>query len=751
MNPKTRAQRALALTALGSLLALGLPVASMATPASAAQASAVPTSATAVDLPANGWQEVVSKNSGKCVDVYAASTDNGSTVQQYSCNSTTAQQWQFTGVSDGFVQVQTRNDSSKVWDVKDRSAANGGLVQIYAASGTPGTNQQWKPIQETDGSFHFINRNSNKCLDVPNASVDDGVQLQQYDCNSSAAQSFSVRPIGGTPPNSSNPDLGPNVKIFTPAMSSSSIQTTLNSVFSRQEQNQFGNERDALLFAPGSYNVDANVGFYTQVAGLGLSPDDVNINGAVHAEADWFQGNATQNFWRSAENLSVTPKNGADRWAVSQAAPYRRMHVRGDLLLDDGGWSSGGWISDTKVDGQIKSGSQQQFITRNSEMGSWNGSNWNMVFVGDKGAPANSFPNPPYTSVAQSPVLKEKPFLYLDKQGSYQVFVPALQKNSSGTTWASGNQQGSSISIDKFYIVKPGASAADINGALSQGKNLLVTPGVYHLNQSLNINNANTVVLGLGIATFVADNGVTAIKVADVDGVNVAGLLIEAGTTNSNLLMEVGPAGSATDHSANPTTMHDVFFRIGGHQVGKATRSLDVNSNNVIGDHMWLWRADHSDADGVVGWDKNTADRGLTVNGNNVTMYGLFVEHYQGYQTMWLGENGRTYFYQNEMPYDVPSNAAWRQGGPQGYAAYKVVNAVKSHEVWGAGSYCFFSSNDQVVNDHAFEVPDTPGVKFHNMVTISLGGKGTISHVINNSGGAVRNGHTQENLVNYGG
>jgi hypothetical protein len=95
---------------------------------------------------------------------------------------------------------------------------------------------------------------------------------------------------------------------------------------------------------------------HTQVAGLGLSPDSVTINGAVHVEADWFQGNATQNFWRSAENLSVNPGGGTDRWAVSQAAPHRRIHLRGNLQLDDGGWSSGGLLADVKVDGQVRSG-----------------------------------------------------------------------------------------------------------------------------------------------------------------------------------------------------------------------------------------------------------------------------------------------------------------------------------------------------------------------------------------------------------
>jgi hypothetical protein len=422
------------------------------------------------------------------------------------------------------------------------------------------------------------------------------------------------------------------------------------------------------------------------------------------------------------------------------------MHVRGNLALDDGGWSSGGWISDTKIDGQVRSGSQQQWLSRNSQFGSWAGSNWNMVFVGVNGAPANSFPSPPYTTVGQAPVIREKPFLYIDNAGAYKVFVPALKTNAAGTTWANGTAAGTSLPIDQFYIAKPGATAADMNAALAAGKNLLITPGVYHVNDTIRVTRPDTVVLGMGLATIIPDNGVTAMNVADVDGVKVAGLLIDAGPTNSNTLMQVGPAGSAADHSANPTSLHDVFFRVGGAAVGKATQSLVVNSSNVIGDHMWIWRADHSNG---VGWNVNTADTGLIVNGNNVTMYGLFVEHYQKYQTIWNGNGGRTYFYQNEMPYDPPNQAAWMNGSTQGYAAYKVGNSVTSHEAWGLGSYCYFNVNPAVVAAHAFEVPNTPGVKFHDMVTVSLGGTGTISHVINDSGAAVNSGHQVTDLVSY--
>ncbi|WP_308298925.1 coagulation factor 5/8 type domain-containing protein [Streptomyces sp. GESEQ-35] len=542
-------------------------------------------------------------------------------------------------------------------------------------------------------------------------------------------------------------DLGPNVEVFDPSMSSSTIQSRLDEIFQQQETNQFGSERHAVMFKPGTYDADVNVGFYTQVLGLGESPDSVTINGAVHVEADWFPPqNATQNFWRGAENLSVNPTGGTDRWAVSQASAYRRMHVRGNLELSDGGWSSGGFMADTKIDGQVNSGSQQQWLTRNSQLGSWTGSNWNMVFVGSQGVPGDSFPNPPYTTVNETPTVREKPFLYVDDAGTYQVFVPSLRADSSATTWANGNAAGTSLGLDQFYVVKPGATAEQINAALAEGKNLLVTPGVYHLDQTLKVTRPDTVVLGLGLATFIPDNGITAMTVADVDGVKLAGVLFDAGTTNSKTLVEIGESGASTDHAANPTSLHDVYFRVGGAAVGKATTSLVVNSDDVIGDHMWIWRGDHGTG---IGWDSNTADTGLIVNGDDVTMYGLFVEHYQKHQTIWNGNGGRTYFYQNEMPYDPPNQSAWMNGSTQGYAAYKVADSVTSHQAYGLGSYCFFNVNSSVTAEHAFEVPDNPNVRFQNMVTVSLGGTGTIRHVINDQGGPSNSSTNVANLVSY--
>jgi chitodextrinase len=546
--------------------------------------------------------------------------------------------------------------------------------------------------------------------------------------------------------------FGPNVHIYDPSMSSASIQSDADSIYSTQETNQFGIQRYAMLFKPGAYNVSVKVGFYTQVSGLGQNPDDVNINGGVNADAKWMNANATLNFWRSIENFAVTPStpstsqiaSGIMQWAVSQAAPMRRVHVKGSMYLFDfdpswnAGWGSGGYMSDSKIDSFVLPASQQQWFNRNNQYTEWKNGVWNMVFVGDATPPAGTFPTQPYTVVDKTPVMREKPYLYINNSGQYNVFVPSLQTNTQGVSWASAPTPGQSISINQFYIADPNTSnAASINAALSQGKNLLFTPGIYHLNDTIRVTNPNTVVMGLGFATLVPDNGKVAMSVADVDGVKVAGLLFEAGSTNSPVLMEVGPSGSFQDHSVNPTSLYDLFFGVGGFAAGSADVGLKINSNNVIGDDFWIWRADHGAG---AGWTTNPSKNGLIVNGNNVTMYGLFNEHHEQYQTLWNGNGGRLYFYQSEIPYDVPSQSAWmsQNGTVNGYASYKVADTVTSHEAWGLGVYSFF--RDAVVKlNNAIEVPDVQGVKIHHMTTVWLSGMAgsEITHIINNTGGRV--------------
>ncbi|MFG2044726.1 sialidase, partial [Dactylosporangium sp. NPDC048998] len=171
-----------------------------------------------------------------------------------------------------------------------------------------------------------------------------------------------------------------------------------------------------------------------------------------------------------------------------------------------------------------------------------------------------------------------------------------------------------------------------------------------------------------------------------------------------------------------------------------------VNNNNTIIDHIWSWRADHGDG---AGWTSNPSDTGLIVNGQNVTAYGLFVEHFEKYNVIWNGNGGKTIFFQNELPYDPPSAAAWSHDGITGYAAYKVANTVTSHEAWGMGSYCVFTTDPSIAAYHSYEVPNNANVKFHDILTVSLG-KGSITHVINDTGAAAQaSSVTPSNVVNY--
>jgi len=530
------------------------------------------------------------------------------------------------------------------------------------------------------------------------------------------------------------PSLGPNVLVFDPSMPAAAIQQKIDAVYAIQQNNQFGSARNALLFAPGDYHVDVPIGYYTQVSGLGDSPDSVRITGNVHSDATLPRNNATCTFWKAAEGFSVTPTGGTMKWAVSQAIPFRRMHVRGNIVLhQNGGWASGGWMSDDLIDGSVGAGPQQQWISRNTEWGSWTGANWNMVFVGVVHPPEGEWPTPPYTKIAAVPVVREKPFLQLDASGGYSVRVPSLRRNSVGITWRGGSTPGKSIPIDRFYIARPEVdTAGTINAQLKLGKNLLFTPGIYELTDTIRVERPNTVVLGIGFATLKAMNGATPMSVADVDGAIVAGLLFDAGETNSPVLLEVGPSGSKASHARNPISLHDVFFRVGGAAVGRASVNLRINSNDTIVDHTWIWRADHGNG---VGWKDNTSANGLVVNGNAVTVYGLFVEHYQEFQVLWKGNGGRVYFYQSEIPYDPPDQPSYTSApGTNGWASYKVADQVTSHEAWGLGVYSVFR-NRGVVLTRAIEAPVRPNVKFHSMITVRLGNNGEISNVINDTGG----------------
>jgi hypothetical protein len=547
-------------------------------------------------------------------------------------------------------------------------------------------------------------------------------------------------------------ELGPNVVVFDPSMPAGEIAARANAIADRQESDQFGTQRYALLFKPGTYGSAADplvfrVGYYTEVAGLGASPRDVTIHGAVdvHNQCDASGCTALNNFWRSLSNLTIDIagqtgcRTGTEFWAVSQASPMRRVNVTGgnvslmDYCTAGPQYASGGFIADSAfAGGTVINGSQQQFLVRDSTLDGWTNGVWNQVFAGAVGAPAQSFPNPPYTTLDRNPASREKPFLYVSG-GEWRVFVPASRTDSRGTTWQAGATRGRSIPLRDFFVARPSDSVQEINAQLARGRDLLFTPGVYDVGRSIRVKRPDTIVLGLGLATLTARDGAVPMRVSDARGVDVAGLMFDAGPEQSPALLRIdGKPGHRA--AAEPAGVQDVFFRIGGPHAGRARTSLVVNADDVILDDIWAWRADHGAG---VGWTANTADTGVVVNGDDVTATGLFVEHYQRYEVIWNGERGRTVMFQNEMPYDPPDQASWQHDGVLGYAAYKVADDVRTHEGWGLGSYIYTNVNPSLHASHAFEVPVRPGVRFHDLLTVSLNHAGTIDHVINDTGAAV--------------
>jgi pectate lyase-like protein len=588
---------------------------------------------------------------------------------------------------------------------------------------------------------------------------------------------LGIGPAAAAPRPVGPPDLGPNVVVFDPSMSTSQIQATVDAIAAQQVPNQFGPQRYALLFKPGTYGtpqqpLNFQVGYYTSVAGLGRSPGDTVVDGSVYVRNQCDSNGfcvALNNFWRSLSNLTInvdTPNFGCysgEFWPVSQAAPMRRVHVNGFATLMDfctnPSFASGGFIADSRFDGStIVNGSQQQWLVRNSTVDGWSNGVWNQVFSGVVGAPAQCFPaaascGGPYTTLPTSPVTRDAPYLYVDSDGHYRVFVPAAQHDTVGASWDAGPTPGSSTPIDDFFIARPTDRAQTIDNALARGQNLLFTPGVYHLDRTLKVKRADTVVLGLGFPTLVPDHGVVTMSVADVPGVKLSGLLFDAGSVNSPVLLEVGTPHAHKSDPRDPTSVQDVFFRIGGATPGRATTSLIVNSDDVLLDDIWAWRADHGNG---VGWTANTADTGVIVNGDDVTAYGLFVEHYQKYEVIWKGERGRVVFFQNEMPYDPPSQAAWMEApGVPGWAAFKVADGVKRFSGYGMGSYSFFNQGLDIFAARAFEVPtNLPPGSLNDLLTIFLdpnNGKGGILNVVNDVGGSstIANPDVPVTVVSY--
>src|SRR5580704_14461002 len=210
-------------------------------------------------------------------------------------------------------------------------------------------------------------------------------------------------------PDANVPAFGPNVCVFSPSMTQAAIQADLDAISAQQVPvaSQFDSQRYSVFFEPGTYGSAADplvfqVGYYTQVAGLGAMPQDTVVDGAIDVFNNLCGGgscNADDNFWRSLSNLTLNVDlpaaapayspapvdvygagcdNTAEMWAVSQAAPIRRAIINGSVLFQDycgaqNDFASGGFIADSQVSGDLNFYGNQQYLVRNSSIGGANG------------------------------------------------------------------------------------------------------------------------------------------------------------------------------------------------------------------------------------------------------------------------------------------------------------------------------------------------------------------------------------------
>ena len=537
-----------------------------------------------------------------------------------------------------------------------------------------------------------------------------------------------------------NPPVFPaSVVVFAP--DDANITERMNErseVLNDRARGHFSSERLAFLFKPGRYDVEAKIGYYTSVTGLGASPDDVVFTGArgVYVDAmDPQQAGSLDTFWRSGDNFRHEALTGF-RWAVSQAAPLRRIHAAEDLELFDPtarvNYASGGYLGNSIVEGNLVLGSQQQWISRNVDLrGITSGGAWSNVYVGCAGAvpePSAAGAEPRVSVIDQAPVVAAKPYIVIDDVGRFALRMPLVAKDVVGAALDAPFRE---IPFERVFVADASRHGArEINEALRAGLDVVLAPGIFELDDSIRMSRPDAVVMGLGYSTLVAPvSGEPCVIAEDAGGMRLASVVLQASEVPADVntsLLRWGGDGSETD----PSVLSDVFCRVGGPGSLKVRASVMVHvaASHVILDNLWLWRADHAElAPGeqprpgeqyhlVVPGECSCAN-GLIVDGDDVTAYGLAVEHTDQDQVVWRGERGRTYFYQCELPYDVNQTMF----GDKGYAGYRVDGAVKKHKGEALGIYSYFRDYPCLV-PAAIVAPDTDEVLFANAFTKKLRG-----------------------------
>lgn len=569
-----------------------------------------------------------------------------------------------------------------------------------------------------------------------------------------------------------------NVYIFTQADAKNpdNIKNKIGSAFGTQGGKvPVNNGQDsvynfAFLFMPGTYTVDIPIGYYTHVAGLGKSSDDVIINGGpmVSNGSEVYSNGALNNFWRSCENMTVNPlsssvflEGSTMTYAVSQASSLRSVNINGNLALsemtgNDMGYSSGGFISNCKISGILAMGSQQQFICRNTEYGTFPNISWNHVNVGctstkgirtgcciptDNETVARSSN---LTVVEETPSVYEKPYLASVNPtnpnnresiiNSIVVICPGLS-NSSGTS----NNINTIIPISKYRIVKKDITSKLLNQILSDSniQCIIFSPGRYNIDSPINLSGQLLFGLGVPILRSTKDNCI-------VSGYGkICGIVFDADSTGNgtNVLVDL-------NDKTHPSYLWDTYFRVGGGTNNNDKYFIDtmlhIGGDNSILDNVWCWVADHyADDNTSVGFDKAKCKIGLHVSGDNVIAYGVFAEHTFNRNVLWTGDKGQVYMFQSEFNYYIPSDQS--KFDTSNFVSYEITGSnVEKHTLYGAGAYSYFAlkpddPNNGPMAKAGFMWDDTHiKVDYKNLVTVFLNGYGGITNIFNNQGSSVK-------------
>ncbi len=567
-----------------------------------------------------------------------------------------------------------------------------------------------------------------------------------------------------------NPPTWPDsVLIFSPEDENIVEKINEKTAHLQTTEGHFSDSRVAILFKPGTYSVDVQVGYYVQVLGLGENVSDVVFKGdkGVYCPCiDPGKAGSLDTFWRSAENFTTeagpTEGRGGMLWAVSQASPIRRIHVKNDLLLHhNGAYASGGFMSNIKVDRNTEMGSQQQWMTRNSELAKLPiGGAWNFVYVGTIGAHETSGRSKnnencdlAINNIKKTPLHAEKPFITC-KDNKWFLQIPKLKENSIGVDFEVNDVDYTTVDFNQVYVASEKDTSEQIQHYIDLSYHILLTPGNYKLDDTLTLKCNDQVILGIGMATLVAPtNGNPCIYIPDVlENVRVAGLMLQASkilTENqiAPVLFKWGENDSLEKKEKSSKNIsgviNDIFVRIGGPDIEKNINvdiMMQINSHFVIGDNIWLWHNDHSKlAEGeepreneqyhLTTYDEYICNTCLEVNGNDVTIYALAAEHSLQDLVVFNGNNCKVYFFQSELPYCINQE----NYGNKNFVGYRVAEHVNQHLAIGHGVYSYFRDFSPII-ETAMTAPEKEGIIFINPFTRYLNGKGEISSVLNGKG-----------------